>query len=98
MPKIGLFSPKSGKWPFLAKKGSFCHFRDPVRGVFYINPSRRGPVTPNLGFSGQISGRALKGPFFRILGLFAQNGRFPGPEPRRGPSQPQPGQGPDARG
>jgi len=32
--------------------------------VFYINPSRRGPVTPFSGFSGSEPGEAREAPFW----------------------------------
>jgi len=69
--------------------------------VFYINPSRRGPVPLFLGFLAGAAGRALLGPFLGVFPNFGEIGVF---RPRRGLGTGAPGetpgrvQGPGARG
>jgi len=70
------FGPFSVKMGFLAL---FCQFPPSRQGGFYINPSRRGPVTPFSGFCGVWPGEALKGPFSLIFPIFGENGPFPVP-------------------
>jgi len=81
--------------------GHFCVFRHLPRGGFYINPSRRGPVTP---FFRVLAGEAGKSPKMGILGDFAHfrgkwGFRGPGGTWRPGlPGRPQTGDRAPARG
>jgi len=101
LPKIsekGLFGPFSGFWPF---SGLFTQFRDPARGGFYINPSRRGPVPGIWRFSGVSPGRPQKGLFWRFFPKFGEMGVFQSPEGVWDPGlpgRPQPGDRAPARG
>jgi len=70
--------------------------------VFYINPSRRGPVTPDLPDLAGIPGKGPKWAFSGIFPIFGENGQFRTPQgvpeiwaPGGAPDR---GQGPAARG
>jgi len=98
MPKMGNFGLFRPFWPFRPKSGLFQDSQPSPRGGFYINPSRRGPVTPFLGFSGPRPGIPRKRGF---------SGKMPKIPDFRGFRDPVPGgtldhssrvQGPGARG
>jgi len=85
----------------LATSGHFGQIRPLLRGLFYINPSRRGPVAPFRGFSGGEAQKGLKSRFLGNFPKFGENGDFRAPEgfPRsRAPEGSPRGQGPGARG
>jgi len=65
--------------------GPFCSFRPPPRGVFYINPSRRGPVPAPEPKKGDFPGYPRKGLKTAILADFRdfppfRRNRLPGPQ------------------
>jgi len=67
MPKIGYFWPKSRKsgfLPVIPHFGGFCLFWAPRGGLFYINPSRRGPA-PGAGVDPRRGRRGLPSSFRR---------------------------------
>jgi len=88
--------------PFLGISGQIQTL---PQGWFYINPSRRGPVTP---FFGVLAGEAGKPPFWGFLGVFPEKQGFSGIRPQKGhfwsgtpegsPGGSGRGQGPGARG
>jgi len=95
---MGYFSDFSRFWPFWPKIALFPGSRDPARGGFYINPSRRGPAVRKRAFSRGSPGRAQKGTFGAIFGEIPDFRGFPAPGPRRALGTPAGYRGAPARG
>jgi len=91
MPKMGFFGFFRRFCPFWAISAFSAPWRPLPRGGFYINPSRRGPVTPKTGKNGKTPGIPQNRVFWEILEKIPLFAGFWRPGPEGPPDRPVPG-------